>query len=200
MGRIYRAGDILMPRQGLVHIYTGNGKGKTTAAIGLAIRAAGRGLNVYIMHFMKSKRYGESIILKDIKNIEEKYLGKPYFISKDPSIKDKLKGVVVFEPGNPPQDYVRLIKKGLDKIKGVIKSGKYDVVILDEIITAMHFDLVSIDEIKNILLERPENVEIILTGRYAPKELIDIADYVTEMMEIKHPYQRGIRARSGIDY
>jgi cob(I)alamin adenosyltransferase len=71
---------------------------------------------------------------------------------------------------------------------------------LDEIITAMHFDLVSIDEIKNILLEKPKNVEIILTGRYAPKELIDIADYVTEMMEIKHPYQRGIRARSGIDY
>ncbi|HEU13109.1 MAG: cob(I)yrinic acid a,c-diamide adenosyltransferase [Thermoplasmata archaeon] len=187
-------------KSGLVQVYTGNGKGKTTAAIGLAVRAAGNNLNVYIMHFMKSRRYGETKILKGIKNIKERYLGKPYFISKDPSIANKLKGVVVFEPGNPPRDYVELVRKGIKEVKGIIKSGKYDVVILDEIITALYFELVSMEDMKSILLERPKNVEIVLTGRYAPKELIDMADLVTEMVEVKHPYQRGIEARKGIEY
>ncbi len=187
-------------KKGLVEIYTGNGKGKTTAAIGLAVRAAGNGLNVYIMHFMKSKKYGERKVLKNVKNIKVKYLGKPYFISKDPSIKEKFKDVVVFEKGNPPSDYVELINKGLDMVENIIYSGKYDLVILDEIITAMYFDLVRIERIKKIIEKKPKNVEVVLTGRYAPEELVEMADLVTEMKEIKHPYQKGILARKGIDY
>ncbi|MEM3304642.1 MAG: cob(I)yrinic acid a,c-diamide adenosyltransferase [Thermoplasmata archaeon] len=187
-------------KKGLVEIYTGNGKGKTTAAIGLAVRAAGYGLNVYIIHFMKSKRYGEKNIIKNIDNIKEKFLGKPYFISKDPSIKGKVKNVVIFEPGNPPKDYVELINSGLKLVNRIIKSGKYDLVILDEIITAMYFELVDIESIIKILDEKPKNVEIVLTGRYASKELIERADLVTEMVEIKHPYMNGVKARKGIDY
>ncbi|MDP8012017.1 MAG: cob(I)yrinic acid a,c-diamide adenosyltransferase [Thermoplasmata archaeon] len=187
-------------KKGLVEIYTGNGKGKTTAAIGLAVRAAGYGLKVYIIHFMKSKKYGESRSLKKIEGIKEIYIGKPYFITKDPSIKDKFKDVVVFEPGHPPEDYKELIRKGLEKVKNILKSGKYDIIILDEIITANYFELVSTDEIKSIIDEKPKNVEIILTGRYASEDLISIADLVTEMKEVKHPYQKGIIARKGIEY
>ncbi|MGC8662975.1 MAG: cob(I)yrinic acid a,c-diamide adenosyltransferase [Thermoplasmata archaeon] len=187
-------------KQGLIEIYTGNGKGKTTAAIGLAIRASGYGLNVYIIHFMKSKKYGESRSIKKFENIKEIYLGKPYFITKDPKIKENFKDVVVFEPGHPPDDYRELIKKGIEKVKKILRSGKYDIIILDEIITANYFDLISIEEIKSIIKEKPSNVEIVLTGRYASKELIDLADLVTDMQEIKHPYQKGILARRGIEY
>lgn len=187
-------------KKGLVEVYTGNGKGKTTAAIGLAIRAAGNGLRVYIMHFMKSKKYGESRIIREIENIDEKYLGKPYFISRDPSIGEKMKGVVVFEPGKPPEEYVRLIRKGIEEIDRIVKSGKYDMVIMDEIITALYFDLVTMDDIRRIIEQKPSNVEIVLTGRYAPDELLEIADLVTEMLEVKHPYQKGIKARRGIEY
>jgi len=185
---------------GLTEIYTGNGKGKTTAAIGLAIRAAGYGLNVYIIHFMKSKKYGESNSLKRFENIKEVYLGKPYFISKDPLIKEKFKDVVVFEPGHPPEDYKRLIDSGISKVKKIIQSGKFDVVVLDEIITANYFDLISTGEIISIIDEKPKNVELVLTGRYASRELVERADLVTEMQEIKHPYQKSIEARKGIDF
>jgi len=186
--------------KGLVEIYTGNGKGKTTAAIGLAVRAAGYGLRVYIIHFMKSKKYGETKSLKRIENIKEIYLGKPYFITKDPSIKEKFKDVVVFEPGHPPDDYKKLIDAGIKKVKRIMLSGKYDIVILDEIITANYFELVSINDIISLINEKPENLELVLTGRYASKELIEMGDLVTEMQEIKHPYQKGIEARKGIDY
>ncbi|MEM0447482.1 MAG: cob(I)yrinic acid a,c-diamide adenosyltransferase, partial [Thermoplasmata archaeon] len=120
--------------------------------------------------------------------------------SKDPSIKGKVKNVVIFEPGNPPKDYVELINSGLKLVNRIIKSGKYDLVILDEIITAMYFELVDIESIIKILDEKPKNVEIVLTGRYASKELIERADLVTEMVEIKHPYRNGVKARKGIDY
>ncbi len=189
-----------MLKKGLVEIYTGNGKGKTTAAIGLAIRAAGRGLKVYIIHFMKSKGYGESKILKVIENIREVYIGKPYFITKDPKIKDIMKNVVVFEPGNPPKEYMDIIKKAIEESKEIVFSGEWDVVILDEIITALYFDLIDMNTLMDLINKKPEHVELVLTGRYAPHELIDVADLVTEMKEIKHPYQKGIEARKGIEF
>ncbi len=186
--------------QGLIEIYTGNGKGKTTASIGLAIRAAGYGNRILLIHFMKSKRYGESNILKDIENIEEIYLGKPYFVSKNPEIKKMFPDVVVFEPGNPPMEYVKMIEDGLRNAEERMVSGKYDMIILDEIITAVYFELVGMKKILEFLDRKPANVEIVMTGRYAPDELIERADLVTEMKEIKHPYQKGIEAREGIEY
>jgi len=189
-----------MLKKGLVEVYTGNGKGKTTAAIGLAIRAAGRGLKVYIIHFMKSSGYGESNILKNIENIREVYMGKPYFITKDPKIKEIMKDVVVFEPGNPPKEYMEIIKKAMEESERIIFSGEWDVVILDEIITALYFDLIDVKEVLKMIQKKPDHVELILTGRYAPDEIIKVADLVTEMKEIKHPYQKGIEAREGIEY
>ncbi len=187
-------------KKGLIEVYTGNGKGKTTASIGLAIRAAGYGNKILIVHFMKSKKYGESNIINEIKNIDEIYLGKPYFVTKNPEIKKLFPDVVLFEPGNPPREYVELIENGLKDTENKMISGEYDMIILDELITAIHFELIDIKKVLEFLDKKPENVEVVLTGRYAPKEIIDKADLVTEMVEVKHPYQKGIEAREGIEY
>jgi len=169
--------------KGYIQVYTGDGKGKTTAAIGLAIRAAGAGLRVYIGQFIKGMDYAELHALKrfdDLITIQQ--YGTGCFITGTPSVEDH-----------------ELAKRGFDEIKQVVVSGKYDVVILDEINVAHYFKLISTEELLSIIDVKPEHVELVFTGRRAPQELIDRADLVTDMREVKHYYQQGVEARVGIE-
>ncbi len=172
-------------RKGLVQVYTGNGKGKTTAALGLALRAAGHGLKVYIVQFMKTgEGYGETNMIRKIENIEIKSFGRPTFVN----------------PENPAREDIELARKALSHAQKIIASNKYDMVILDEANVAVKWDLIKIEDLLETIKNKPEKVEVVLTGRYAPKELIETADLVTEMKMIKHPYSKGISNRKGIDY
>ncbi len=172
-------------KKGYVHVYTGNCKGKTTAALGLAFRAMGRGLRTYIGQFMKGQLYGE---LKSAKMVS------PY-ITIEQYGKDTLIHVV-----NPPhEEDVQMARSGLEKIKKAMFSGEYDIIVLDEINTANYFNLISTDEMLEIVKSKPDGVEIIFTGRYAPPEVIEAADLVTEMVEVKHYYAQGVPARDGIE-
>lgn len=167
----------------MIHIYTGNGKGKTTAALGLAIRAAGAGLKIFIGQFLKGRKYSELNSLKKIKNINIEQFGNKCFLKEKPKAQD-----------------IILAKKGLAKIKKVIKSKKFDIVILDEVNIALHLGLLGIQELIDVIKSSPRNVELILTGRYAHPQLIKLADYVTEMKEIRHPFRKKISGRRGIEF
>lgn len=169
-------------KNGLIHIYTGNGKGKTTSALGLSLRAVGRGMKVCIIQFMKGYEYGETKI--KIKNLKIFQFGRAGFVDKK----------------NPSKEDVELAKEGYEFAKKVIKSKKYDLVILDEINVAIEFKLIKLEDVLELIKNKPKNLELILTGRYAKKELISIADYVSDINEIKHPYQKGIKARKGIEF
>jgi len=172
-------------KEGLVQVYTGNGKGKTSAAFGLALRAIGRGLKVYIIQFIKGGfDYGELHIIDKLPNLKLKAFGQGKFVTQFP----------------PDKKDVEIAKEALELAKKIVKSGEYDVVILDEINVAMSLRLIKTEEVVNMIKEKPKNVELVLTGRYAPKEIIDIADLVTEMKEIKHPFQKGIPPRRGIEF
>ncbi|KAA0008077.1 MAG: cob(I)yrinic acid a,c-diamide adenosyltransferase [Thermoplasmata archaeon] len=171
-------------KKGYIHIYTGNGKGKTTAALGLGLRAAGAGLKVYMIQFMKGRRYSEIDAVEQLQNFTIVQFGRDEFVSKE----------------NPEQIDVDLAQKGLKHAEEIIKKGEYDLVILDEINVAIDFNLVALKDVLKLVEEKPEKVELVLTGRYAPQELMKNADLVTEMLEIKHPFQKGVLARKGIDY
>lgn len=194
-----------MALKGYVQVYTGDGKGKTTAAIGLAIRALGAGLRVLLLQFMKSKVYSEHNLLPQISsNLTLEIMGKPFFIAKEGAMTpDELAKwgdeVVVFPPGKPPQEYREMMKKGVERAKIAVSSGDYDLVILDEINVALFFDLVSWEQVEEIINNKQAAVELILTGRNAPPALIACADLVTEMREIKHYYHEGVEARLGIE-
>lgn len=187
-----------------VQVYTGNGKGKTTAAIGLAIRAIGAGKKVLFLQFMKSKVYSEHAILPKLDNITLETVGKPFFI-----IKKGMKSpeelarwgdeVVVFESGNPPADYVAMVRKGYERALDAIQSGEFDIVILDEYNMALFYELISWEDTDFLLKSRHPEVEVVFTGRGAPQKLIDQADLVTDMQEVKHYYQEGVNARLGIE-
>jgi cob(I)alamin adenosyltransferase len=169
---------------GKVHIYTGSGKGKTTAAIGLGIRAAGSNNKVYMIQFMKGRKYNELNTIEKVPNFEYKQFGRDEFVSKE----------------NPEQIDIDLAKQGFKHAKKIIKSNKYDMIILDELNVAVDFNLITVDEVLKLILEKPEKLEMILTGRYANTEFVKVADIVTEMLEIKHPYKTGLKAREGIDF
>ena len=169
--------------KGYVQVYTGNGKGKTTAAIGLAIRAAGAGLKVFIGQFMKSGDYSEIRSLKkysELITIDQFGTGK--FLNDKPTAAD-LHG----------------LKDGLEKIKAVFSSGDYQLVIMEEVNVAVICGLLSVKELLNIVHLKPKAVELVITGRYAFPQIIEVADLVTEMKEIKHYYQKGVQARTGIE-
>jgi len=169
-------------KQGFVQVYTGNGKGKTTAAIGLAIRAAGAGLKVYFCQFLKGRQSSEIRILKKIN-------------SQISLLRSGRKKFVIV-----PKKYdIECAKKCFQRVTRIINKGEYDVVILDEINNAMAINLINSNELVNVILGKPKHVEIVLTGRNIPKEIIKIADLVTDMKEIKHYYSKGIRARKGIE-
>ncbi|WZL72872.1 cob(I)yrinic acid a,c-diamide adenosyltransferase [Clostridiaceae bacterium 35-E11] len=170
-------------KKGYIHVYTGNGKGKTTAALGLALRAVGADKKVFIGQFVKSMEYSEWKSLQYLKPfIDIALLGKGCFVTKDPS-----------------QEDIMAAKEGLSFIKDIFTKQQYDVVILDEITIAIFYHLLSVDEVLSLLDAKPDEIELILTGRYAPQEIIDKADLVTEMQEIKHYYTQGVLSRTGID-
>lgn len=168
--------------EGYVQVYTGNGKGKTTAAIGLAVRAACAGKNVYIGQFIKGMKYNEVKVQDYMPNIKIEQYGEDCFIEKDPTEED-----------------IKRAKEGLKKIEKIILSNKYDLIILDELTIALFYNLITTKDVIDILNKRNKNIEIVITGRYAPKELLDYADLVTEMKEVKHYYYKGVLSRDGID-
>lgn len=169
--------------KGYVQVYTGNGKGKTTAALGLSIRAAGAGLSVYILQFMKSGDYSEIKALKKFsQNITVEQFGTGRFIKAEPA----------------PEE-IKAARKGLAKADRIVKAGRHDVVILDEANVAVYCRLFSIDELMSIVRSRPDHVELVITGRSADEKLIEAAGLVTEMREIKHYFAQGVPARIGIE-
>ena len=169
--------------KGYVHVYTGDGKGKTTAALGLAMRAAGAGLKVFFTQFVKGQEYSEINALKRFNDlIVVKQYGRGCFIVNKPEEAD-----------------VEAAQKGFEDLTRVVTSGDYPVVILDEINIAIHYNLLSIDDILTLIKTRPEHVEMIITGRNADAKIIDAADLVTEMREIKHYFKNGVAARVGIE-
>ena len=190
--------------KGYVQVYTGNGKGKTTAALGITMRASGAGMKVAFIQFMKALGYSEQKILPTLPGVTWKTLGKPFFIAKAGSIsEEELAGYgdscVVFEEGNPPADYVKMIREGFEEAREMVMSGEYDMVVLDEINCVMYFELLDVEDVLNLIRNKPAHTELILTGRCAPEEIIEAADLVTEMREIKHYYNEGVQARKGIE-
>lgn len=189
----------------MLQVYTGNGKGKTTAAIGLAVRALGAGHRVYIMQFMKSLAYSEQKILRGFApQLQLRTTGKPCFLAKEGMLSEEERAawgdqVVVFPPGKPPASYVRLMQDGLAEASQAALSGAYELVILDEINTAFFFDLLTRRAFEELLAALPESTELICTGRGAPEWLLDRADLITEMKEVRHYYTRGVGARRGIE-
>jgi len=169
--------------KGYVHIYTGDGKGKSTAAFGLAIRAALSGKSVYIGQFVKDMKYNETRITEFLDNITVEQLGQGCFIYNPPETSDKVAA-----------------QKALEKCANLLKTGVYDVIILDEIHIALHYKLIDVESVIKAITERAPHVEVVLTGRYAPNEIIEIADLVTEMIEVKHYYKQGVISRDGIDH
>ena len=169
--------------KGYIQVYTGNGKGKTTAALGLALRAAGAGLKVYFAQFIKGMDYSELHSIKKLSgNITLKQYGRECFIYKEPDEED-----------------FRAARNGFEEISNIISEGQYEIVVLDEINIAIYYKLISVAEVLELINNKPENVELVLTGRNVDKKIIERADLVTEMKEIKHYYQKGIHARKGIE-
>jgi cob(I)alamin adenosyltransferase len=177
-------GKKFLLKKGFVHVYTGNGKGKTTAALGLAIRAAGAGLRVIIVQFLKGEECSEFRSLRKMgKSITLKQFGSGCFVTKKPSSRD-----------------IAIAAKGLKISQKAVLCGKYDLVILDEVCCAISLNMIEIQSIMMLLKQRPYYVEIVLTGRDAPKEILEMADLVTEMKKVRHYYDFGVRARMGIEY
>ncbi|OPY33379.1 MAG: cob(I)alamin adenolsyltransferase/cobinamide ATP-dependent adenolsyltransferase [Methanomassiliicoccales archaeon PtaU1.Bin124] len=170
---------------GLVQVYTGEGKGKTTAALGLALRAWGHGLRVCIIQFMKvGEDYGEVIALRKIEGIDIYQFGSDH---------------LVFE-GEQTDEDIALAERGLNLATEVLESNEYDVLILDEINVALYFGLLSVKNVLTMIKNRSGGMEVVLTGRHAPKEVLGIADLVTVMRAEKHPYDSGVVARKGIEF
>lgn len=171
--------------KGLIEIFTGDGKGKTSAALGTVLRALGHGRRVHIIFFMKGKfPYGEQETLSKLPNVTFERFGFLEFC----------------DPHNVKPEEKEQAQKALEAAHKALLSGEYDMVILDEINVATAWKLVDIDEVIKLIGEKPKKVELILTGRYADPKLIELADLVTNMTKVKHPYDKGILSREGIDY
>lgn len=191
--------------KGILEIYTGNGKGKTTAAFGLAFRAVGWGLRVYIVQFMKLGTYGENRSSRKFgENLRVNYAGMPYFIAWEDDIpledRKKVKNVVLCPKGQPPEDYRKKVQQTFEQMKEDVGSGDWDIVIMDEVNVAIYYNLLELDDLLNFLDSRGNNVEVVLTGRKMPQEVLERASLITEMKEIKHPYSDGMPARRGVDF
>lgn len=172
--------------QGLIQVYTGDGKGKTTCALGLALRAVGQGFKVYMVQFMKGRETGELRVAAErlAPEMTLRSFGRPGLVNlRDPAAED-----------------LALIRDAWDLARQVILAGEHDLVILDEINLAMTFKLLPQTEVFEVLRDRPPWVEVVLTGRQAPPELVELADLVTEMRPVKHYYAAGVPARRGIEW
>lgn len=171
----------------MIHCYTGNGKGKTTAALGLALRAAGYDWNTCVIQFMKGTwDSGELEATKNLSNIDIIPAGKGFY---------KMEGDEATE-----EEHQASANQALEIIKERIRSGKYSLIILDEVNVAAHMRLVDIGRIVGLIQGAPKGIHFVLTGRHAPKEFQDLADLVTEMKEVKHPFQKGAQAQEGLDF
>jgi cob(I)alamin adenosyltransferase len=171
--------------KGYIQVYTGNGKGKTTAALGLALRAAGYGLRSYVGQFLKGQAYGELAAVRKLAPlITIEQFGRKGFVH-------------VTE--NADEEDIQRARSGLEKCRRAMLSGRYAIVILDEVNVALHFRLLGTKDVLDLLAQKPAGVEVVLTGRYAPPALLKRADLVTEMREKKHYYAGGVRARTGIE-
>lgn len=168
---------------GYVHVYTGNGKGKTTAALGLALRAICAGKKIYIGQFIKGMHYSELDAVKYLPNLVIEQYGRGCFIC-----------------GKPTEEDIKLARNGLKRAREILNGQTFDIVILDEINVAIFYKLLDVVEVLELITNRPRDVELILTGRYAPKEVVEMADLVTEMVEVKHYYRQGVPARKGIEF
>ena len=169
--------------KGYIQVYTGNGKGKTTAALGLAIRAAGAGLKVFIAQFNKKGDYSEIKALKrfaDLITVEQYGLGR-------------------FTDGKPLPEDIEAARKGLKRVKSILSAGEYQIVVLEEANVATKYGLFSVGDLLGVMLAKPDTVELVITGRGASPRIIENADLVTEMKAVKHYYQKGIGARVGIE-
>ena len=169
--------------RGYVQVYTGDGKGKTSAALGLALRASGHGMRTYIGQFMKGQHYGELEALRDHPLITIEQYGDVHCIRRE----------------EVTPEHVSQAHRGLERARAAMLSGQYALVVLDEVSVAIWFGLLTVEEVEAFLDQRPNHVEVILTGRRAPQELIERADLVTEMQAVKHYYQQGVAARRGIE-
>jgi len=170
-------------RKGYIQVYTGNGKGKTTAALGLAVRAAGAGLKIFIAQFIKQLKCSEHALLKELSGrITVKQYGKGLIMRRKPS----------------PAD-IKAARAGYEDVKIHILSGDYDVVILDEANVAAHLGLITVQELLELMAIKPRDIELVITGRYADEKVMEAADLVTEMREIKHYHKQGVSARRGIE-
>jgi cob(I)alamin adenosyltransferase len=182
---VFEAEAIVSERRGTVQIYTGDGKGKTTAALGLALRAAGHGLRTYVIQFMKgSSNYGELKVAESLDGLVIEQSGRDTFVDRQ----------------NPAPEDIDLAKRGLEKARAAIESGDYDIVVLDEINVALDFGLVTLDDVRGLIEARPASLELILTGRSAHPEIVKLADLVSEVLKIKHHYDAGVEAREGIEF
>jgi len=169
---------------GIVMLFTGNGKGKTTAAVGAAVRAAGHGMRVFMIQFMKGRFYGELSAAEHLPNLTIEQYGRDEFV----------------DPRNPDPIDVELAGKGWERAEQLVRSGESRLIVLDEINVAVSFGLVPLERVVDLVRTRPAGIDMILTGRYAPAELIELADTVTEMKEVKHHFNSGIAMRKGIEY
>ncbi|MCL4340543.1 MAG: cob(I)yrinic acid a,c-diamide adenosyltransferase [Candidatus Thermoplasmatota archaeon] len=192
-------------KKGLVEVYTGNGKGKTTASFGLAFRALGWGLRVYIIQFMKLGTYGENRTSSRFPDdLRVDFAGMPYFIAWEDDIpkadRDRIKNVVICKRNEPPQEYREKVQKAFSSMLQEVSTGKWDIVIMDEVNVAIYYHLLDLEQVLRFIDGKSDNLEIVLTGRKMPDEILQRASLITEMLEIKHPYSQGIPARRGIDY
>ena len=177
-----------MGKDGFVIVYTGNGKGKTTAALGMALRAVGYNHKICIIQYIKgSWPYGEMESIKRLEpEVELVIVGKGF--------------VGIIDDKSPREDHEKIAQEAIKISKEKINSGNYNIVILDEVNYAVNLGLVDVNDVLDLIKSKPENLNLVLTGNHAKKEIIDIADLVTEMKEIKHPFKSGIKAKKGIDF
>lgn len=168
--------------KGYIHLYTGNGKGKTTAALGLSLRAVCADKKVFFGQFIKGMKYSELESVNFLPNFTIEQFGRDCFIYNEPTYED-----------------IKIARQGLERIRLILKEGKHDIVVLDELNIAIYYKLFSADEVIEIIKDRASHIEVIITGRYADDKIIELADLVTEMKEIKHYYSDGVQARKGIE-
>jgi len=171
-------------RHGFLHVYTGDGKGKTTAAMGLALRACGAGLRVFVGQFIKGRESGEIRMLK----------------SRCPEVTAEVFGQGRFPGGRPSAEDVALARRGLARLQDAVRSSEYDLVVADEANGAVHAGLLSIENLLSLADEKKDNVELVFTGRNAHPRLVERADLVTGMRKVKHPFDSGVPAREGIEF
>ena len=171
--------------KGMIQVYTGDGKGKTTAALGLGLRACGHGFSVFMVQFMKGKVfYGELETVRKVPGFTIQQFGRPDFVNKE----------------DPARVDIEKAQEALDFAKDLVAKGDHDIIILDEINVALDFNLIQVGEVVELLRTKPEHVEIVLTGRNAPEEIMEMADLVSHVKEVKHPFMKGVPARTGIEH